>query len=86
MIKEFSCSYNVELLGTRTDTTGSSVDIKYKQYKVFLCPEYDEESKARGVTLPYICLTKAAFNNKLPESPDVNQTHGIDRSPVTVTD
>lgn len=87
MIKEFSCSYNVELLDTKISESDSSVDIKYKRYKVFLCPEYDKESKERGITLPYICLTKAAFNNKLPESPDVNQTHNIDRSrPDTVTD
>ena len=55
-IDTFSCSYSVEYF---EDTQYDTANIKYKNYKLYLVPEYSTRSRS----LPYICLTKAFFNN-----------------------
>ena len=55
-IDTFSCSYSVEYF---EDTQYDTANIKYKNYKLYLVPEYSTRSR----NLPYICLTKAFFNN-----------------------
>lgn len=54
MIDTFSCSYDLQ--NTTIINDGS---IKYKQYDLFLNPSYTTQS----VKLPYLCITKAFFNN-----------------------
>ena len=53
-IDTFSCSYTLDFL----ETTELN-DVKYKKYKLYLSPEY----QTQGRKLPYLCITKAKFNN-----------------------
>ena len=62
MIDTFSCSYDLEFIGFGTSIKDSYMQIRCKQYKVFLCPEYT--SKSESINPEYLCITKAEFNSK----------------------
>ena len=63
-IDSFSCSYTVDLIDADWDG-----DIKYKKYSLSLTPSYEAK---KGVSLAYICATKAYFNNNSKNPTEIN--------------
>ena len=70
MIDSFSCSYNLNYI--RTDI---QENIKYKVYDLQLVPSY---SAKEGLTLPYLCVTQAAFNTSKLESNTLKNDYVIE--------
>lgn len=63
MIDTFSCSYDLEYIENTIDTEL----LKYKKYKLYLCSDY---TSSKNIKLPYICLTRASFDNSLTNEMD----------------
>jgi len=57
MIDTFSCQYELESVEGEEEDTEC---LKYKSYKLYLCPEYTSD---KNIELPYIWLTRASFDN-----------------------
>ena len=80
MIDTFSCQYELESVeGEEEDTEY----LKYKSYNLYLCPDYTSD---KNIKLPYICLTRASFDNSFEGVTLNTSEHGIPENGTPLKD